>query len=213
MAAVPESLHTRFLQLLPKIQTHAQIAFRHIPCADRRADAIQEVCALGWKWFMRLCERGKDVEEFPMAFAELLARAVKSGRRLVGMNKAKDVMNHLTQRREGFDVESLPISTRTAHENLFGEPHGQKKQDTLEEMLQDNTQTPVPEQVQFRCDFPDWLSTRTDRDRRLIEAMAQNERTLHLSRKFGVSPGRVSQLRREYQEDWNRFTDTNPCVS
>ena len=27
----------------------------------RREDAIQEVCCLGWKWFKRLVERGKDV--------------------------------------------------------------------------------------------------------------------------------------------------------
>ena len=107
MTAVPEALHTRFLQLLPKIKTHAQIAFRHIPCCHRREDAVQEVCCLGWKWFTRLVERGKDAEDFPMAFAELLARAVRSGRRLVGMNKAKDPMNPLTQRREGFTVELL----------------------------------------------------------------------------------------------------------
>ncbi len=61
MTAVPEALHTRFLQLLPKIKTHAQNAFRHIPCVHRREDAIQEVCCLGWKWFKRLVERGKDV--------------------------------------------------------------------------------------------------------------------------------------------------------
>ena len=42
--------------------------------------------------------------------------------------------------------------------------------------------------------------------RRIIGDLARNERTLDLSRKFGVTPARVSQLRREYHEDWNRFS-------
>lgn len=72
--------------------------------------------------------------------------------------------------------------------------------------MQHNTQTPPDEQVAFRMDFPAWLTTRTERDRRIIEVMSTNERTMNLSRKFGISPGRVSQLRRQYHEDWERFT-------
>jgi hypothetical protein len=167
--------------------------------------------ALGWKLFVRLVEREKDVNEFVSTFVTLLAKAVNSGRRLVGMNKAKDVMNPLTQRREGFDVESLPISTRTAHENLFGEPHGQRQQDALEEMLQDNTQTPVPDQVVFRQDFPAWRLTRTERDRCLVDDLMIGERGLAVADKYGMSPGRVSQLRRDFMQDWERFTTAEPA--
>ncbi len=28
----------------------------------------------------------------------------------------------------------------------------------------------------------------------------------HLSKRFGLSKGRISQLRRVYQDDWTRFT-------
>lgn len=31
----------------------------------------------------------------------------------------------------------------------------------LRDALHDNTETPVPDQVAFRSDFPEWLSSRT----------------------------------------------------
>ena len=64
-------------------------------------------------------------------------------------------------------------------------------------MLHDNRRTAVPEQVQFRLDFPAWLATLSERDRRVIADMAQGEKTMHLARKYGVSEGRISQLRRQ----------------
>ena len=63
----------------------------------------------------------------------------------------------------------------------------------------------------FRIDFPAWLKTLTARERRLVRAMARNERTTDLSREFGVSPGRISQLRRAFMEDWRRFIDELGC--
>src|SRR6187200_1826468 len=95
-------LHARFLRILPRIETHAKICFRDIACTQKRADAIAESTALAWKWFVHLCQQGKDVEDFPMTFAILVVRAVKSGRKLTGMNKAKDVLNPHTQRQRGF---------------------------------------------------------------------------------------------------------------
>jgi len=65
----------------------------------------------------------------------------------------------------------------------------------------------VPDQVQFRLDFPAWLSTRTHRDRRIIGAMAMRERTLGLAKRHRLSPARISQLRRKYRTDWQTFSD------
>jgi hypothetical protein len=197
-------LHTNFLAILPRIELHGRIYFRHLG-PHRKADALQEMLALGWKWFLRLHERGRDPADFVTHFATLLARAVNSGRRLAGMERAKDVMNRLTQKRRGFRVEPLPTSTRTSHEQLYTAPKGQRLHDAFEERLCDNTVTPVCDQVQFRIDFPAWLATLTARERRLIRAMAQNERTLDLSKEFELSPARISQLRREFHDDWNRF--------
>lgn len=204
-------LHRKFVTtLLPRITTHARIYFRGERCRDRRADRTAECLALAWKWFVRLEARGKDASLFPAVFSELVCRAVRCGRRVAGMNKAKDVMNELTQQRCGFNVESLPSSTATSHDRLHADVNGQRHQDTFEERLHDNTRTPVPDQAAFRCDFPEWLSSRTERDRRIIGDMAMSERTSDLSKKHGISPGRVSQLRREYRDDWQRFIGDVP---
>jgi hypothetical protein len=76
--------------------------------------------------------------------------------------------------------------------------------------VRDNTRTPVPEQVSFRCDFPAWLRRRGRRDRRVVREVMQGGRTREVSRQFGLSPSRVSQLRRELYADWARFT-ANPA--
>jgi hypothetical protein len=200
------SLHDQFVALLPKLHTHAAIYFRGIQCPDRKADTINEMIALAWRWFLRLKEKGKDISKFTMVFVYLVAKAVKSGRRICGQEKSKDVLSRLAQQRHNFTVESLPTSTRVAHEHLYGEPHGQRKLDSYEERLQDNLISPIPDQVQFRIDFPSWLATLTPRERRLIRAMARNERTSDLSKEFEVSPGRISQMRKEFQKGWERFT-------
>jgi hypothetical protein len=140
-------LHARFLRLLPKIETHARIVFRGIRCPVKQEDRVQECVALAWKWFLRLSEQGKDVFEFPMAFAALLARAVKCGRRLCGQERAGEVLSFVAQQRHGFRVERLPSTTRSPHEHLYADPYGQALLDALEERLRDNTLTPVPDQV------------------------------------------------------------------
>jgi hypothetical protein len=190
-------LHNRFLSILPRIEKHASLYFRHIKCREKKADRVAETVALAWKWFVRLAERGKNATQFPSVLANYAARAVRSGRRVCGMEKAKDAFNEQTQQRKGFAVTKLPDFS-TLSEN------------PLVEGLTDNTRSPVPDQVQFRCDFPAWLTTRTHRDRRLIERMAMRERTKDLARKFKLSEARVSQLRREYHEDWDRYGEDTP---
>jgi hypothetical protein len=202
-----EDLHATFLHLLPRLERHAQIYFRHVACPATKDDRVADTVALAWRWFVRLHERGKSIDQFVMAFIFLVARAVKSGRRVTGQAKSKDVMNPLTQRRHGFQVEPLPHSTRTDHEQLYATPHGQRLHDVFEQRLVDNTVTPPDEQAMFRVDFCAWLESLTPRERRIIEAMASNERTLDISKQFELSPGRISQMRREFHDGWERFCD------
>src|SRR5262245_35712536 len=78
----PAALHAGFLQLLPRVERHARVAFRHVRCPHRRADAVAEVVALAWKWYVRLVRRGQDPASFVTALAAFAARAVRSGRGL-----------------------------------------------------------------------------------------------------------------------------------
>jgi hypothetical protein len=197
------ALHDAFLSILPRIESHGRVAFRGVLCPQRRADCIAEMVALCWLWFVRLIERGQDPLAFPVVLASYAARQVKCGRRLCGQEKGQDAMSPLAQRRHGFVVGPLPHAA--ASYDRLGAVGGQRKQDALEELLHDNGQTPVPEQVCFRLDFPAWRRTHARRTRRLMDDMMLGERTRELARKYGLSPGRISQLRRALHNDWRRF--------
>lgn len=51
-----------------------------------------------------------------------------------------------------------------------------------------------------------WQATLTDRERQLLDCCLQGETTMDIARKLGVSPGRVSQMRRELVTFWRVFT-------
>ncbi len=195
-------LHSRFLRLLPKIEGHARIFFRGVRCPVRQEDLVQECVALAWKWFVRLTERGKDVFAFPMAFAALVARAVKCGRRLCGQERARDALSFVAQQRHGFRIELLPRSTRCPHEDLYADPHGQALHDEFEERLRDNTVTPPPDAAAFRIDWPLFLCGLTARDREMALFLALGNSGKAAAATFGVSPGRVTQLRQRWCRQW-----------
>jgi hypothetical protein len=201
----PAVVQHKFLDILPRIELHARVYFRHLKCPHRKEDAVAEAVALAWAWHLRLAQRGKDATQFPSALATYAARAVKCGRRVAGVLRAKDVANPAAQQRHRFKVEPLPFSHRAGHERLYSDPKGQELHDAYEERLRDNTLTPVPDQVAFRIDFAAWLATLTGRERRMIRLMVRNERTLDLSRRFEVCPARISQMRQEFHHAWQQF--------
>ena len=107
--STPHPADPVFLAILPCILRHAQVRFRLIRCIHERDDLVQEVLAYGLKWTRLLWDRGKDVREFPTALAGYAVQAVRNGRRLCGMWKAKDAMNGITHARRNFRCESLPL--------------------------------------------------------------------------------------------------------
>jgi len=194
-----DQLHARFLAILPRIETHAQIQFRHIRCPGKHDDAIAEVIAVCWRWFLRIEKQGKDVNDFVMTLADYAVRHVRSGRHLCGQEASKDALSPLAQRQRSFVTQSLP-EYDTIHEDnpVLG-------------ALRDNTITPPDEQAAFRLDFPAWRLQRSERDRRLIDELMIGERTKVVARKHGLTQGRISQLRRELHEDWTRFCGDMPA--
>jgi len=204
-APVAPALHATFLALLPKLQTHAAISFRDVTCPDRRADLVNEVVALAWQWLIRLHARGADTSRFPTAIARLAARAVRSGRRLCGQEKTRDVLSRSAQRRHGFTVEPLSSSTRRSFADIHAVVKGQQALDAYEERLADNTVSPPPEAAAFRIDFPRFLADLSPRDRELAMYLSLGHGGKRAAARFGVSAGRVSQLRRRWATGWRRF--------
>ena len=191
---VLDALHARFLALLPVIERHGHVRFGHLRCRHRLEEALAEMAALAWKWFLRLVDQGKDAAAFPATIAAFAARAVRIGRRLCGQEKAKDVMSPRAQQRKHFAVQSLPDQDSGSDDNA------------TVDALRDNTRTPPDEQAAFRIDFPAWLRRQGERNGRIAWDMALGERTQELAAKYGTSPARISQLRREFLQDWRRFT-------
>jgi hypothetical protein len=187
----PAELHAAFLTILPRIELHGRCFFRHKK-GDKRDEAVAEMVALTWRSFVSCARNGKDATTFPMAVTRYAAQAVHNGRRLCGQEKIKDVLSPRAQQRHSFTVVSLPEGS-SLHGNVF------------DEALIDNTRTPVDDQVAFRLDFPAWRLTRSDRDRRVIDGLMGGERTLDVAAKHGPTAGRISQLRRDFMEDWTRF--------
>ncbi|MFO0881542.1 MAG: hypothetical protein U0840_29940 [Gemmataceae bacterium] len=199
------ALHAHFLAILPRIETHAKVRFRYLRCPGRRDDMIAEVIAVCWRWFLRLNEKGSNAGEFAYTLADLAVRHVRSGRRLCGQERAKDVLSTRAQRMKGFRVEGMPSSTRRRHKEVYSDPQGQDRIDAFEERLRDNTVTPPDEQAAFRIDYPLWLSRLDDRQRRIALDMALDLGTQELASRFQVSPGRISQLRKELHTHWRKF--------
>src|SRR5262249_38450644 len=131
--------------------------------------------------------------DFPVSFSRRAASHVRVGRGLCGQQRSKDATSPLAQRKHGFVVQTLPEV----------ESGGQGNQ-TID-ALKDNTRTPPPDQAAFRIDFGRWLGTLGRSKRLLALDLMRGERTRDAARKYGVSEGRISQVRRELELSWRRF--------
>ena len=65
--------------------------------------------------------------------------------------------------------------------------------------------TPLPDAVAFRIDFSEWCDRFNDRKRKVLLALAEGSAGSEVAERFGLSPGRISQLRREYESSWQRM--------
>src|SRR5262245_46791987 len=185
-------LHAGFLTLLPRIERLARSFFRHMACPGRRADAVAEAIALAWAQYRRCAEQGRDANRFVVSLALLAARAASSGRRLCGHERAGDVLSPVARMRHGFAVVSL-----TDLAPVSGNP--------LVDALRDNTATPPDQQAAFRIDVAAWLRRLGRGRRRVAHRLMLGERLYEVARRVGVSAGRVSQLRRELEQNWQDF--------
>lgn len=191
-----------FLELVPIVERHSRITFRHLSVADRE-EATAEAVAAALVAYRGLRARGLDpVRDFPSQIATYAVLHVKDGRHVGGRSSSTDAMSPKAQCKHGFRVESLPAATRQPHEELYGAVLGQRRIDAFEERLQDNSRTPPPEQAAFRIDFPEFLRSLCQRDRRMAGFLALGYSGKDAAARFRLTPGRVSQLRHGWHQEW-----------
>ena len=182
--------HTAFLAMLPAIIRYAKVSFREFD-PETREDLVQEAVANCVVAYARLVERGKQSLGYPTVLAMYAVRQIKDGRRVGKKANVKDVYDIHAKVKGGYQLQYIG----TPHEQCGG----------WREQLTDNRRTPVPDQAAFRIDFPQWLASLSARDRRIVDELAAGERTGVVAQRFGVSAGRVSQLRKELKESWEEF--------
>ena len=190
--------HAGFMAMLPKIVRHARVILPRLR-SEARADALQEVVSNATVAYARLAELGKEDAAYPTVLANYAVAQYRDGRRVGNRLNVREVLSEYAQRRKHFNVESL---------DRFDEAEGTWQ----EAVVQDTRSAPVPDIVSFRVDFADWLHTLPRRDRRIAETLALGNRTGEVARRFKVSPGRISQLRGEFQDSWDTFQGEQQTV-
>ena len=93
--AALDALHGRFLALLPRIERHGRVYFRHVKCPDRKEELLAELRGLAWKWYVRLVRRGKDVLDLFSALATYAACA-RSGPPTLPALKNQSKLRHIS---------------------------------------------------------------------------------------------------------------------
>ena len=68
---------------------------------------------------------------------------------------------------------------------------------------------PPSHTVPFFMDYETWLARWDGRNRRIVEALAVGGGTGDVAKDFNVTAGRISQLRRAFEQDWAEFQHAN----
>lgn len=179
-----------FVSLLPQIQDQARFAFRKEPL-ERRQDLVAEAVANAYVAFVRLVDRGLINIVYPTPLAQYAIKQVRDGRRVGSSQNVRDVSSQYAQREKGFSVERL-------------DRFDVKRREWREAIVESRKAGPA-ETAAARIDISRWFETLPKNKRRIAQALAEGENTKKAARKFGVTAGRISQLRREFESGWREF--------
>lgn len=195
--------HDDFIPLALVVTRHAKVAFRGIP-ACHREEKVAEAVASALQSFVRLKARGqKPAEDFPSMMAHFAVLHVKNDRHVGSRSSTREVLSFATQRKRGFQIESLPRSCNRSHDDLYGSTRGQTDLDRWEDQFQDGGRWPIPDQVALKLDFAAFLRSLSPRDRRIVRFLALGHSGQEAAQKFKLSPGRMSQLRHQWCREWH----------
>jgi len=192
MSAVSCNWQEGFLAVLPAVETHARIRFRRLT-ADRREEAIQETIAAACVNFQIAAAQGKLNVVRTGPLADFAIKHVRSGRHVgSSQDSARDPMSVTCQRRHGVRV------------NSYFEHRSTRSTDGWRMILADR-RVPVPDLAAFSIDFDCWFEKFSRRDRAIISALIAGDHPSAVADRFGITRGRVSQLRRRYEREWMVF--------
>ena len=191
-SAIVTSTVPTFEALLEKMTPHFQFFAKRMQRRYKHFDTddcLQDLVGQALVMYQSLVRRGKEVFYTPiMKYA--IAR-YKTGRRFTGKNKT-DALSPLTQRLGRSEVCSLDqfdgVDSRQGY--------------TVKCRVPDIFRT-----VQTKLDYQTWYHRQSTKDQQIIADLAMSETTGAVARKYGVTPGAISQRRKSFEKSWSAFID------
>jgi len=178
------------LAMLPRIRRQARLAFRHLD-RELREELAAEAVAFAYCAYARLVRQGRQALAYPTPLANFAIRRVRSGRKAGSRGNCNDVLSPLARRGRGFSIERLD--------------RGDKESGQWRQILVEDRKAGPAETAAARIDVAEWFRTLSKRNRRIAKALAGGEQTGSVAQQFGLSCGRVSQLRSWFRAAWERF--------
>ncbi len=189
------SWHKAFLALLPAILRHAKIAFAYLK-PEARQEAVQEVVANACQRYASLVEQGKTDIAYATALARYGVKQTRDHRKVGGHLNVLDVLSKYCQRHKGLTVERLDKFDHA--ENVW------------EEILVEDKYAGPAQTAASRIDIDSWFKSLPVRHRRIAQYLSLGNRTADAAKKFRLSAGRISQLRKELAANWRKFIGDEP---
>jgi hypothetical protein len=176
--------------MLPAITRVARQSFAGLD-PEAKEEATAEVIAMSYMMFVSLVEQGRESLAYPSVLAMYGVRRVKIGRMAATPQNCKDVASTYCQLTKGVSVERLDRFDK--EDNAWQEV-----------VVQDKHATPA-DVAAARIDIGEWLKSLPRRTRKIATTLAKGESTGKAAKQFGLSAGRISQMRRELAESWGEF--------
>lgn len=167
-----DSLQRFFVEHLAEMKRMAESHFRCLD-PDKREEAIQNALTLIWKYLYALLNQGRDYPQIWKGVTWYAIRQTKCGRMIQGQVKAKDAFE--CRRRGRVRFESVDLN------GLIGR------------------KTLVFDQVVFRVDIPQFLSTLKPRNQSLACDLATGMTTTEAAVKYAVTQGAIAQFRSRFK--------------
>ena len=180
---------SKFLEMLPSIEAGLSRAFWYLP-AEARDDAVGEGVATCLHMYARVHARGRADLVTAGSLVRLAARRVRAGRGVGRQMNSRDVLS------QGVPVQRHELGAVVYRNGVSA--------DWLEAVVATRHGS-IPERVALRIDVPQWLRRLSRRMQRIAKDLAIGCTTGEVAGKYGLSAGRISQIRKELYVSWKDF--------
>jgi hypothetical protein len=175
---------SNFTTMLPEIEQKLRLAFCRLD-PEAREDAIEKAIVHSLFSYSRLHEQGRAEVATASSLAWYSSRQVKRGRPTTGKMNGKEPLSRYGQISNDIEIERQPGNW-------------------IDAMVEDKRAS-VEDQVAAKMDVGAWFATLTKRMKEIATDLAFGCSTSEVAKKYGVSAGRISQLRRVLEESWAAF--------